>query len=187
MEQRNGRIDRTLQRSPQVYCHYFVLPQRPEDTVLDTVVRKTDQIRGELGCLPPVVIRKLNDLLAKGINPTALAATLAEIEGLDQEEAFRRTRALLDEELEGSRERKADLEKQVSTLEGYLSRSRKWLSFSTNRFRDALNTSLQLTGERQGHQALTLRPRDAAEAAADPERAIWEFPSAEDLPGGDAV
>jgi SNF2 family DNA or RNA helicase len=187
MEQRNGRIDRTLQRSPQVYCHYFVLPQRPEDTVLDTVVRKTDQIRGELGCLPPVVIRKLNELLAKGINPTALAATLAEIEGLDQEEAFRRTRALLDEELEGSRERKADLEKQVSTLEGYLSRSRKWLSFSTNRFRDALNTSLQLTSERQGHQALTLRPRDAAEAAADPERAIWEFPSAEDLPGGDAV
>jgi len=187
MEQRNGRIDRTLQRSPQVYCHYFVLPQRPEDTVLDTVVRKTDQIRGELGCLPPVVIRKLNDLLAKGINPTALAATLAEIEGLDQEEAFRRTRALLDEELEGSRERKADLEKQASTLEGYLSRSRKWLSFSTNRFRDALNTSLQLTSERQGHQALTLRPRDAAEAAADPERAIWEFPSAEELPGGDAV
>jgi hypothetical protein len=178
MEQRNGRIDRTLQRSPQVYCHYFVLPQRPEDTVLDTVVRKTDQIRGELGCLPPVVIRKLNDLLAKGINPTALAASLAEIEGLDQEEAFRRTRALLDEELEGSRERKADLEKQVSTLEGYLSRSRKWLSFSSNRFRDALNTSLQLTSERQGpgsqgNQALTLRPRDAAEAAADPERAIW--------------
>ncbi len=37
MEQRNGRIDRTLQRSPQVYCHYFVLPQRPEDTVLAAV------------------------------------------------------------------------------------------------------------------------------------------------------
>ena len=117
MEQRNGRIDRTLQRAPQVYCHYFVLPQRPEDTVLDTVVRKTDQIRSELGCLPPVVIRKLNDLLAKGINPTALAATMAEIEGLDQEEAFRRTRALLDEELEGSRERKEELENQVGTLE----------------------------------------------------------------------
>ena len=52
MEQRNGRIDRTLQRSPRVHCHYFVLPQRPEDSVLDTVVRKTDQIRQELGCLP---------------------------------------------------------------------------------------------------------------------------------------
>jgi hypothetical protein len=185
MEQRNGRIDRTLQRAPQVYCHYFVLPQRPEDTVLDTVVRKTDQIRQELGCLPPVVIRKLNDLLAKGINPTALAGTLAEIEGLDQEEAFRRTRALLEEELEGSRERKEKLETQVGTLERYLERSRKWLNFSSGLFRGALNTSLQLTGN--GNGTLALRPRDPAKAAADPDRAIWEFPSAEELPGGDAV
>ena len=187
MEQRNGRIDRTLQRSPQVYCHYFVLPQRPEDTVLAAVVRKTDQIRTELGCLPPVVIRKLNDLLAKGINPTALAATLAEVEGLDQQEAFRRTRALLEEELEGSRERKEKLEKQVSTLEWYLKRSRQWLNFSSGLFRGALNTSLQLTGERHGNGALALRPRDPAQAAADPDRAIWEFPPAEELPGGDAV
>jgi hypothetical protein len=187
MEQRNGRIDRTLQRSAQVYCHYFVLPQRPEDNVLDTVVRKTDQIRQELGCLPPVVIRKLNDLLARGINPTALAATIAEIEGLEEEEAFRRTRALLDEELEGSRERKEELEKQVGTLERYLDRSRKWLHFSTGQFRDALNTSLQLTGERHGNQGLGLRPRDPAQAAQDPERAIWDFPAANELPGGDAV
>jgi superfamily II DNA/RNA helicase len=183
MKQRNGRIDRTLQRAPQVYCHYFVLPQRPEDTVLDTVVRKTDQIRSERGCLPPVVICKLNDLLAKGINPTALAATLVEIEGLDQEEAFRRTCALLEEELEGSRERKEKLETQVGTLE----RSRKWLHFSSQQFRDAPNTSLQLTGERHGHQALALRPRDPAQAAQDPERAIWEFPSAAHLPGGEAA
>jgi hypothetical protein len=187
MEQRNGRIDRTLQRSAQVYCHYFVLPQRPEDNVLDTVVRKTDQIRQELGCLPPVVIRKLNDLLARGINPTALAATIAEIEGLEEEEAFRRTRALLDEELEGSRERKEELEKQVGTLERYLDRSRKWLHFSTGQFRDALNTSLQLTGERHGNHGLGLRPRDPAQAAQDPERAIWDFPAANELPGGDAV
>ena len=192
MEQRNGRIDRTLQRAPQVYCHYFVLPQRPEDTVLDTVVRKTDQIRSELGCLPPVVIRKLNDLLAKGINPTALAATLAEIEGLDQEEAFRRTRALLEEELEGSRERKEKLENQVATLERYLERSRKWLHFSSQQFRDALNTSLQLTGERHGPERisntpLALRPRDPAQAAEDPDRAIWTFPSAAHLPGGEAA
>ena len=166
MEQRNGRIDRTLQRAPQVYCHYFVLPQRPEDTVLDTVVRKTDQIRSELGCLPPVVIRKLNDLLAKGINPTALAATLAEIEGLDQEEAFRRTRLLLEEELEGSRERKDKLESQVGTLERYLERSRKWLNFSSGLFRSALNTSLQLTGQNNGQagEPLALRPRDPAQA-----------------------
>jgi superfamily II DNA or RNA helicase len=187
MEQRNGRIDRTLQRYPQVYCHYFVLPQRPEDTVLDTVVRKTDQIRKELGCLPPVVIRKLNELLAKGINPMALAGTIAEIEGLDQAEAFRRTRALLDEELEGNRERKQELEKQVGTLERYLERSRKWLHFSSGQFRAALNTSLQLTGERHGNAGLAMRPRNPEQAAQDPDRAIWDFPAAEELPGGDAV
>ena len=192
MEQRNGRIDRTLQRSPQVYCHYFVLPQRPEDMVLDTVVRKTDQIRSELGCLPPVVIRKLNELLAKGINPSSLAATIGEIEGLDQDEAFRRTRVLLDEELEGSRERKLDLEKQVGTLEGYLNRSKKWLNFSNSQFRDALNTSLQLTGQRHGfggdgNGPLALRPRDPLQAGEDPDRAIWEFPGAGELPGGEAV
>jgi len=191
MEQRNGRIDRTLQRSLQVYCHYFVLPQRPEDTVLDTVVRKTDQIRSELGCLPPVVIRKLNDLLAKGINPTALAATLAEIEGLDQEEAFRRTRALLDEELEGSRERKEELVNQVGKLERALERSTRWLNFSRAQFRNALNTSLQLSGDRSGDRngqhSLALIPRDASQAAQDPDRTIWEFPSAEQLPGGEAA
>ena len=187
MEQRNGRIDRTLQRAPQVYCHYFVLPQRPEDTVLDTVVRKTDQIRQELGCLPPVVIRKLNDLLAKGINPTVLARTIAEIKGLDQEDDVRLTRALLEEELEGSRDRKDDLQKQVATLERYLERSRQWLHFSTSQFRAALNTSLQLTAERHGTGGLALRPQDPAEAASDPERAIWLFPSASELPGGETA
>ena len=157
------------------------------DSVLDTVVRKTDQIRQELGCLPPVVIRKLNALLAKGINPMALANTVAAIEGMDEEEAYQRTRALIDEELEGSRERKEQLEKQVNTLEGYLNRSSKWLHFSTSHFRDALNTSLQLTGERHGAQSLALQPRDPQQAAQDPDRAIWHFPTAEELPGGEAA
>jgi hypothetical protein len=31
LEQRNGRIDRKLQPSPQVWCRYFVYEQRPED------------------------------------------------------------------------------------------------------------------------------------------------------------
>ena len=40
MEQRNGRIDRTLQPADEVRCHYFVYPQREEDRVLETLVRK---------------------------------------------------------------------------------------------------------------------------------------------------
>ena len=34
MEQRNGRIDRKLQPSAEVFCHYFVYKQRPEDRIL---------------------------------------------------------------------------------------------------------------------------------------------------------
>jgi SNF2 family DNA or RNA helicase len=43
LEQRNGRIDRKLQPSPQVWCRYFVYEQRPEDVVLQALVRKTER------------------------------------------------------------------------------------------------------------------------------------------------
>jgi len=55
MEQRNGRIDRKLQREPVVRCHYFILPQRAEDRVLDVLVNKTKTIVSELGSLSPVI------------------------------------------------------------------------------------------------------------------------------------
>ncbi|MEO2015504.1 MAG: DISARM system SNF2-like helicase DrmD, partial [Fuerstiella sp.] len=49
MEQRNGRIDRKLQPAPEVFCHYFVYKQRPEDRILQVLVRKTETIKEELG------------------------------------------------------------------------------------------------------------------------------------------
>jgi ERCC4-related helicase len=79
MEQRNGRIDRKLQREEVVRCHYFVFTQRPEDHVIRTLVRKTETIRKELGSLSPVLERRIEDLLADGLKPS-LAAT---IESLD--------------------------------------------------------------------------------------------------------
>jgi len=184
MEQRNGRIDRTLQRSPEVYCHYFVLPQRPEDRVLDVLVKKTEEIRSALGSLPPVVVGKLNELLAKGINPTAIGAMIEEIGGVDQDEGFKRTQALMSMELEDSRERTEELKTQISRLEKALQKSEDWLHFSSELFRDALNTSLRVSA-RDGEAIPQLRPKDPAEAAADPERAEWIFPRAEELPGGE--
>jgi SNF2 family DNA or RNA helicase len=49
LEQRTGRIDRKLQQSPEVRCHYFCYAQRPEDRVLQALVRKTKVIREQLG------------------------------------------------------------------------------------------------------------------------------------------
>ena len=63
LEQRNGRIDRKLQPSPEVWCRYFVYEQREEDLVHEALVRKTELIRDELGSAGHVLARQLTDRL----------------------------------------------------------------------------------------------------------------------------
>jgi SNF2 family DNA or RNA helicase len=189
MEQRNGRIDRTLQRAPEVFCHYFVLADREEDRVLDVLVKKTEEIRKTLGSLPPVVVSRLNELLAKGINPTKISEAIAQIQGVDHEEGTMRRQALINLELEdNSREREDELREQVARLEKALRKSEDWLHFSSDLFRDALNTSLRVSAQGSGvgsGAVPQLTARDPAAAEADPERAEWIFPAAEELPGGE--
>jgi superfamily II DNA/RNA helicase len=67
IEQRNGRIDRKLQPAPEVNCHYFVLPQRVEDHVLEVLVRKTETIKKELGSLSRVIDDDIERRLKQGI------------------------------------------------------------------------------------------------------------------------
>ena len=67
IEQRNGRIDRKLQPAPEVRCHYFVLPQRVEDRVLEVLVRKTETIKKELGSLSKVIDDDIERRLGQGI------------------------------------------------------------------------------------------------------------------------
>ena len=73
MEQRNGRIDRKLQRQPEVRCYYFVYTQRPEDEVIRTLVRKTETIQKELGSLSPVLEKRIEDILAGGLKSDSAA------------------------------------------------------------------------------------------------------------------
>ena len=67
IEQRNGRIDRKLQPAPNVWCHYFVLPQRVEDRVLEVLVKKTETIKRELGSLSKVIDDDIERRLGQGI------------------------------------------------------------------------------------------------------------------------
>ena len=83
MEQRNGRIDRKLQRAATVRCHYFVHPQRPEDEVLAALVTKTDTIRKELGSLSQVLEQKLLGALQGGIARASAAKQAARLRQLD--------------------------------------------------------------------------------------------------------
>ena len=67
IEQRNGRIDRKLQPARVVNCHYFVLPQRKEDRVLEVLVTKTETIKRELGSLAKVIDDDVERRLRNGI------------------------------------------------------------------------------------------------------------------------
>jgi hypothetical protein len=67
LEQRNGRIDRTLQEQAEVRCHYFLYPQRTEDRVLETLVRKVETVQQELGSLGAVLLKDIERTLEPGI------------------------------------------------------------------------------------------------------------------------
>ena len=163
IEQRNGRIDRKLQPAPRVRCHYFVLPQREEDRVLEVLVRKTETIKRELGSLSKVIDDDIERRLRRGGIRHRDAERLArEIEAADLDREKKRVTA---EELEAARERQEDLKAQIERCRGLLERSRRWVQFEAEPFRDAMSCSLELVG------AAPLR-----EGRTDGGGLTWTFP-----------
>ena len=143
IEQRNGRIDRKLQPAPEVRCHYFVLPQRAEDRVLEVLVTKTQTIKRELGSLSKVIDDDIERRLRGGIRHRDVQRLAREIEAADLDQEKKRVAA---EELEAARERQEDLKEQIERCRGLLDRSRRWVDFEPEPFRAALSCSLELLG-----------------------------------------
>jgi superfamily II DNA or RNA helicase len=143
IEQRNGRIDRKLQPAPEVLCHYFILPQRVEDRVLDVLVRKTETIRKELGSLSKVIDDDIERRLSDGIRHRDAANLAREIEQADLDADRKR---VTEEELEAARERQDELVAQIERCRTLLEASRTWTGFEPGPFRDALSCSLELLG-----------------------------------------
>ncbi len=141
IEQRNGRIDRKLQPADEVRCHYFVLPQRVEDRILEVLVKKTETIKRELGSLSKVIDSDIEKKLSGGIRHQDAEALRREIEEADLDEKLKHTTA---EELEDSRERQEDLKAQIDRCRSILDASRKWTGFDPEPFRNALSCSLEL-------------------------------------------
>ena len=143
IEQRNGRIDRKLQPAPEVRCHYFAIPQRAEDRVLEVLVRKTQTIKRELGSLSKVIDEDIERRLRGGIRHRDAKRLAQEIEAADLDQEKKRVAA---EELEAARERQEDLKGQIERCRGLLDRSRRWVDFEPEPFRDAMSRSLELLG-----------------------------------------
>lgn len=138
LEQRNGRIDRTLQERDDVYCRYFVYPQRPEDRVLDTLVRKVDVIQQEVGSLGAVLLDQMEKTLTLGIDETT-AQRLEAVEAADGRQEVVR------EQLEAIRQRKA-LERQIDDAGRILNRSREAVGLRPELLRRVLDDALRLAG-----------------------------------------
>jgi len=143
MEQRNGRIDRKLQPSPEVFCHYFVYKQRPEDRILVALVRKTETIKKELGSLAQVIDARLADTLRAGIRRENLDALEHDIETADLEPDRRQA---VEEELEATRERQKALAQQIDRLRDLLADSQKSIGLDKEHFRSAISCALELIG-----------------------------------------
>ncbi len=173
LEQRNGRIDRKLQPSPEVFCHYFVHVQRPEDQVLRALVRKTTIIQNELGSLSQVLEARLAEAMRFGIHHELAAAMAKDIEGaeIDPEK-----RAATEEELDAVRQRRDRLRDEIKTLNRRVDESRKWIGLDTDALRDALSCALEMLGA----EPLQV---DAPPPPGQPPR--YRFPNLETRRGGD--
>jgi ERCC4-related helicase len=137
MEQRNGRIDRTLQPSKEVRCHYFVYPARAEDVVLERLVGKVETIQRELGSLGEVVMVRLEKALGQGIGNATLAA-------LDEAEELPTEAATTKAELESQRADLKVLQREIDDARKILNSSRKLIDFREELLKDAIDVGLEL-------------------------------------------
>lgn len=126
LEQRNGRIDRKLQPSPEVWCRYFVYRQRPEDRVLQRLVEKTETIHRQLGSVGQVLSDRIADLLARrGLRDVRVTD---EIEALEKDPRVAKSREEMDDREERRIQREA---RELDRMRKLLEDSRKQVGVET--------------------------------------------------------
>jgi ERCC4-related helicase len=172
LEQRNGRIDRTLQPSDEVRCHYFTYPARKEDRVLETLVHKVDVIQRELGSIGAVLFERINTVLEEGIHDETL-------ELLQQSDAVDARKDTTVRELEQHRKSQRELLSELEECSKLLSESKKIMDFSPGLLRDAINVGLELVvakGATSAAPALIPRGESSGGVANKSGKAEWELP-----------
>ena len=143
LDQRNGRIDRKLQPADEVFCHYFVYQQRPEDRVLQVLVRKAERIREELGSVAKVLDARIAESIGReGMRRDKLDELASSIQNAATEDR----RGIVEDELEEARSRQEKLKEEVDSLRTRLQRSQQHIGITAPQFRQTLSMSLRLAG-----------------------------------------
>ena len=174
IEQRNGRIDRTLQTAAEVRCHYFYFRQRPEDSVLKILVRKVETIRSEHVSLAPVLDARIGKLLDGGIRRDGVQRLVRDIDAVDGDAD---KVLVVAAELEQSRERNEPLRKQLDELRRINELSMAALRFDSVQFRDALSCALEM---------VHAEPLRRIEPPQGLDIETWAFPALDRQHGADA-
>ncbi len=144
LEQRNGRIDRKLQPSPTVNCRYFLYDQRPEDIVLDALVRKTERIHRQLGSAGQVLEKRIADRLVRdGIARADVAAIAERIRDEEADERVRDAVRDLDDEQD---RRLARLKRETEDLQKMLERARAQVGVSPEELMEVVGLALSRAG-----------------------------------------
>ena len=143
LDQRNGRIDRKLQPADEVFCRYFVCKQRPEDRVLEVLVKKSEIIRQELGSAANVLDSQLAASIGKG---GIKRNEVAELENLIDGVQLDDHKQVVEDELEADRSRQSKLRQEVEQLRDGLERSRTRIGITESQLRQTLSMSLRLSG-----------------------------------------
>lgn len=161
LEQRNGRIDRTLQPSPEVRCMYFAHPQRREDRVLQVLVEKVERITHELGSLSAVVLDRIEDALEPhGIDDGAQRR----LEIASEEEASERATAVREVESIGTDATR--LHAEIEAAGDCYARSREFFAPDADGLRETVGIALGLAGA-----GGSFEPTDEARDSAHPDEA----------------
>ena len=136
----NATAASTARCSPsrEVRCHYFVYPARPEDRVLETLVRKIDIVQRELGSLGGVLLEEMEEILAGGLGKGT--ADRLEIVGKD------RSTRNVEDELEEARKDEKVLREEIVRAGRRYDMSRRALEVSPDALRRVVNIGLRLAG-----------------------------------------
>lgn len=171
LEQRNGRIDRKLQPSPEVWCGYFVYAERPEDVVLKALVEKTERIRHELGSAGEVI----SDRIGTKLSLEGILRPAEEARAIADEDGGERTRTAIDEMDDATRSRRARQAREIDDLAQVLEDSRERVGVEPDELRsvtavaiDRVGLSLEAAraGDIDGTPFYRLDPNDPALAGA---------------------
>ncbi|MFO0558012.1 MAG: DISARM system SNF2-like helicase DrmD [Polyangiales bacterium] len=180
MEQRNGRIDRTLQPAKEVFCHYFHYPARREDLVLEKLIEKVDVIQRDLGSMSAVLLERMGAVMESGIDDE----TLSLLERAEQAGERRKTAS---EELEANRPELDRLRAEIEEASALLERSKGVINFDPALLRDAIDVGLELSGasalkplgdERYELPTLAASWQDTVDTLRPPrgrDEPLWEF------------